>query len=189
MRSGSPCCGRSDLPAELRHRLVWTVAAALRRYAIERHALDPAAADNALAAAAAASFPAMTRPTASRRGRCGSPARSRARPPRRRGLRRGGRAGQFAAAACEPGGADRLGFEAGWGLLADPAGAGAALLLRAAGLDRAAAGSSCSACRRRCRRRGPPRPVRHALRRRVARLLAPWRADPAYRAAIAELAA
>jgi hypothetical protein len=48
-----PVLPRSDLPAELEHHLVWTVAAALRRYMIARHDADPASCDSALAAAAA----------------------------------------------------------------------------------------------------------------------------------------
>jgi plasmid stability protein len=50
---GDPVLARSDLPAELEHRLVWTVAAALRRYAVERHDADPPLVDESLSAAAA----------------------------------------------------------------------------------------------------------------------------------------
>ena len=49
---GDPVLARADLPAELEHRLVWSVAAALRRYALERHRADPPAVDEALSAAA-----------------------------------------------------------------------------------------------------------------------------------------
>jgi hypothetical protein len=48
---GEPVLPHGDLPAELEHHLVWTVAAALRRYMIVRHGADPAACDNAVAAA------------------------------------------------------------------------------------------------------------------------------------------
>ena len=47
-----PVIPRSDLPAELEHHLVWTVAAALRRYMIGVHKAQPAECDAALAAAA-----------------------------------------------------------------------------------------------------------------------------------------
>lgn len=47
-----PILPRTDLSAELEYHLVWTVAAALRRYMLERHGADPAACDLALAAAA-----------------------------------------------------------------------------------------------------------------------------------------
>jgi hypothetical protein len=47
-----PLLARPDLPAELEHELVWTVAAALRRYIVDRHWAEPAAADAALSEAA-----------------------------------------------------------------------------------------------------------------------------------------
>ena len=83
-----------------------------------------------------------------------------------------------------------LGFEPAWELLSDPSGAGAALLLRASGMERAAAAFVLF-------RLAPSDSAAAAQVDRfdtlsdaeVARLLAPWRADPAYRAAIAELAA
>jgi uncharacterized protein (DUF2336 family) len=51
---GDPVVARTELPAELQHRLVWWVAAALRTYMISRHGLDPVAADRATVAAASA---------------------------------------------------------------------------------------------------------------------------------------
>lgn len=51
---GDAILARTDLPAELQHRLVWWVAAALRDYMVERHGIDPAVADHALVAAATA---------------------------------------------------------------------------------------------------------------------------------------
>jgi uncharacterized protein (DUF2336 family) len=53
-RFGDAILARTDLPAELQHRLVWWVAAALRDYMVERHAIDPAGADYALVTAATA---------------------------------------------------------------------------------------------------------------------------------------
>jgi hypothetical protein len=47
-----PILPLGDLPAELGHHLVWTVAAALRRYMIDQHKADPAICDTALASAA-----------------------------------------------------------------------------------------------------------------------------------------
>jgi uncharacterized protein (DUF2336 family) len=47
-----PVMARTELAADVQHRLVWTVAAALRRYMADQHDIDPAAADAALAAAA-----------------------------------------------------------------------------------------------------------------------------------------
>ena len=49
-----PLIAHRELPAEIEHQVVWDVAAALRRYAIEQHRLDPGEADNAIAAAASA---------------------------------------------------------------------------------------------------------------------------------------
>lgn len=48
----SPLFARTDLPAELQHRLVWWVAAALRRYVLSRRAVAPVALDAALVAVA-----------------------------------------------------------------------------------------------------------------------------------------
>ena len=49
---GEPVLPLGDLPAELEHHLVWTVAAALRRYMVGRHGADAATCDHAVAAAA-----------------------------------------------------------------------------------------------------------------------------------------
>jgi uncharacterized protein (DUF2336 family) len=185
-----PLVGRSDLPADLRHRLVWTVAAALRRYAIERHGLDPAAADAAITAAAASLIPGYDEADGvearalrlaaalSARGRLGDVVATRA-----------GEEGNLplllAVLALRSG----LALDSVWDLLADPAGSGSVLLLRAAGLDRAAAaaillriapGDAAAAARL-----DRFDTLSHA---EVARLLAPWHAEPAYRGAIAELA-
>jgi hypothetical protein len=48
-----PVIPRADLPAELEHLLVWTVAAALRRYMVTIHKAVPTECDAALSAAAA----------------------------------------------------------------------------------------------------------------------------------------
>jgi len=53
-RFGDPILARTDLPAEMQHRLVWWVAAALRDYMVDRHAIAPAAADRPIVAAAMA---------------------------------------------------------------------------------------------------------------------------------------
>jgi hypothetical protein len=47
-----PTAARTELSAELEHRLVWRVAAALRHYMILVQGADPAAADDAIVAAA-----------------------------------------------------------------------------------------------------------------------------------------
>jgi hypothetical protein len=53
-RFGDPAVGRSDLPADVQHRLAWRIAAALRRYLVRVQGVAPARADAALAAAVAA---------------------------------------------------------------------------------------------------------------------------------------
>lgn len=53
-RFGDPVLARTDLAAELQHRLVWWIAAALRDYMIERHAVAPTHADRPIVAAATA---------------------------------------------------------------------------------------------------------------------------------------
>lgn len=55
-RFQDPAPARTELPADVQHRLIWTVAAALRRYMTEQHAVEPAAADAALASAADAAI-------------------------------------------------------------------------------------------------------------------------------------
>lgn len=52
-RFHEPVLARTDLPAELQHRLVWRVAAALRVYLTTTHRLLPVIADRALATAVA----------------------------------------------------------------------------------------------------------------------------------------
>ena len=51
-RFSEPVAARTELPAELEHRLVWRVAAALRLYMVDQHGFAPAAADEAVVAAA-----------------------------------------------------------------------------------------------------------------------------------------
>lgn len=51
-RFQEPVLARTELPADVQHRLVWTVAAALRGYMADQHCIDPAVADVALATAA-----------------------------------------------------------------------------------------------------------------------------------------
>lgn len=184
-----PLVGRSDLPADLRHQLLWSAAAALRRYMIEQHRLDSAAADEAIAFATAAVLPAYDEADGVE-----------ARAMRLAGLlARGGRLD--ASVAAESAGEGNLplllatlavraglGFDAAWELLSDTAGRGAPTLLHAAGIERGAAAAILF------RLASGDAAAAAQLDRYdtlsdadVTRLLAPWRADPAYRAAIAEL--
>jgi len=185
-----PLVGRSDLPAELRHQLVWSAAAALRRYMIEQHRLDPIAADAGIASAAAALLPGYDE---------GDGVEARA--VRLAGLlhRRDRLGDDLVAAAGAEGNLPLLlaalaaragiGFEAAWELLSDAVGRGTAALLRAAALSRHAAASilfRLAASDSAAAARLDAFDILTADE--VERLLAPWRADPAYRAAIAEFA-
>jgi hypothetical protein len=180
-----------DLPAELAHGLAWTIAAALRRYMIGEHALPPPVADEALAAAAAgllsgydegATFEAEALRLA-------------------RSLHASGRLDDTLAARMLGEGSlplflaalgvrTGLAVESCWELLADPNARGAALLLRAARLPREAAGAILF------RLHGENEAVLaefesfdHVDADDAALLLTLWRTDPAYRAAVASLAA
>ena len=51
-RFSEPVAARTELSAELEHRLAWRVAAALRLYMVEQHGIAPAAADEAVVSAA-----------------------------------------------------------------------------------------------------------------------------------------
>lgn len=52
-RFQEPAMAETELSAELQHRLVWMVAAALRQYMVQRHGIAPGTADSAISAAAA----------------------------------------------------------------------------------------------------------------------------------------
>lgn len=182
-----PVVGRSDLPADLRYRLLWTVAAALRGYMVGQHRLDAGLVDQWVAAAVGVALPGYD-----------EGAGVEARAVRLAGLlaARGRIDDGLAARAGEEGNlplllallAYRAGLplESAWELLTDEA--GAPLLMRGAGVGRAAAGTILL-------RLGGASTAAARLDRfdtlsetQAARLIAPWRVDPAYRAAIAVLA-
>jgi hypothetical protein len=186
-----PLLLRTELPAELEHSLVWTVAASLRRYMVVSHDLAPPVADRALAEAAGAllarydegeTFAAL----ALRLVRALDAGR---RLDDRTVARMAGEAGLpllLAALGVRAG----LPADACWELAADPGARGAVLLLRAAGLSREAAGAILFALH------GDGEAVLAEFDRfdgvdaaDAAALLSLWRADPAYRAAVASLAA
>jgi hypothetical protein len=188
-RFGDPAVGRSDLPADIQHRLAWRVAAALRRYLVRVHGVAAARADAALAAAVAGFLARYdegsgAEATAYRLahrldelGRLDS---------RLLGRLLGGAGLPVLVAAL----AVRTGLDPAdaWTLLADRR--GAVLLLRAAGCGRETAanillelGAGESALPERL-------DVFDSLAAdEAAAELAAWRADPAYRAAILEIGA
>lgn len=187
-----PLIARVELPAELQHGLVWTVAAALRRYLIDRHAIPAPAADEAVAASASElligydegrSVQALALRLARRlsdTGRLDDQLIVRI-------LSEGGLPLFLASISARTG----LDCDAVWEILTGPAGRGAVLLLRAAGIARresaaillqlAGGGEEAIV---------PQLDLYDALSDEEARrLVALWRLDPAYRTAIARLAA
>lgn len=134
-RFQEPVMGRVELPAELQHRLVWLVAAALRHYLVQQHRI--AAVDGAIEQAASAllagydegdGFEARAMRLArrlQRAGRIDGALLAR--------LLREGALPLFIAGAASLAGLD---YGAAWEVLSDPRGRGPALLLRAAGTTR-----------------------------------------------------
>ncbi|HZG08505.1 MAG TPA: DUF2336 domain-containing protein [Allosphingosinicella sp.] len=187
-----PVLPRGDLPAEIEHHLVWTVAAALRRYMITRHAADPATCDAALSAAAARLLCDHDEgETAQARALRLAAALSAAERLEEEGLALRalgeGSLPLFLAVAGLRAGVDA---DAAWDLFSAGNGEGAVLLLRAAGITRAEAAGLLLALGDDEETLGrsldrfdvtPPEGARARL--------ALWRADPAYRAAVGSLAA
>lgn len=186
-----PLLLRTELPAELEHGLVWTVAASLRAYLVVTHDVPPPIADEAIAEAAGAlisgydegeTFAALALRlvrTLDAAGHLND--RMIARMPGEAALPL-----LLAALSTRTG----LSADACWELIADPGARGAVLLLRAAGLSREVAGAILFALH------GDGDGVIAEFERfdgvdpaDAAALLALWRADPAYRAAVASLAA
>ena len=130
-RFQEPVMGRVELPADLQHRLVWLVAAALRHYIVQQHGLP--AVDGAIEQAVSALLTGYDEGDAfevramrlarrlHRAGRLGGPLLAR--------LLGEGALPLFIAGAAVRAGLD---YSAAWEVLSDPRGRGPALLLRAA---------------------------------------------------------
>jgi uncharacterized protein (DUF2336 family) len=192
-RFQEPMIASPELPAEIEHRLVWTVAAALRTWLVGEHGIPPAVADRALAAAATQRIYAYDEGE-------GLEARSLALARRLDALGRltdafiartlaEGILPLFLAAfalRCD------LVIDAVWEMLSDPRGRGLPLLLRAAGFDRAEAGQILVAL-------GDPDDDEQLVasmglfdRTQQAEALADvrfWQIDPVYRSAVAQVVA
>jgi hypothetical protein len=187
-RFGEPVLARTELPAELQHRLVWTVAAALRTYMVGGHGIDPAAADRALSDVAAALLAGYDEGDALE-ARCGRLAR------RLHG------AGQLDGAAIAGfllegtmplfvaglSAATGIAGHAVWDVLSGPDERGPVYLLAAAGLDRQQTGDALLLL--------SVQPIEDRLVRQIslfetldadaaARALSMWTLDPAYRQAL-----
>ena len=190
-RFQEPVLARTELPAELQHRLVWTVAAALRAYMVGTHRIDPAAADLALGQAASGLIAAYDEGE-SLEARCNRLARL---------LHGGGRLegaviADFLGEGTLPlflaglSAATDVGYSAVWDLLQEPSGRGPVFLTKAAGLDRQQAGQVLLLL--------TPQPDDDLLIRQIdlfdalhngeaAQALGLWSLDPAYRDAVLRL--
>ncbi|HEY0447136.1 MAG TPA: DUF2336 domain-containing protein [Allosphingosinicella sp.] len=187
-----PVTARTELSADLQHRLVWTVAAALRLYLTEQHGIEASRADEAIAAAAAAILGPYDE---------GDTLEARAVRLARR-LDQAGRLddsliARFAAEGSLPlllaALAARTGFAYAclWEIVSAPGGRGAALLVRAAGLGREEAAAIL------LRLAGPSVPEDLIAAQidlfdgldteQAIRGLRVWTLDPAYRAAVIRL--
>ncbi|WP_114951020.1 DUF2336 domain-containing protein [Sphingosinicella terrae] len=139
-RFQEPTMARVELPADLQHRLVWLIAAALRQYVVQQHliaSVDAAVEESAAAVIAGydegESLEALAMQLARRLHRAGR--------------LDGGALGRIIGDGILPffiaGIAVLCGLDsvAAWEVLSDPRGRGPALLLRAAGVDRDSAAS------------------------------------------------
>ncbi|HST37514.1 MAG TPA: DUF2336 domain-containing protein, partial [Allosphingosinicella sp.] len=194
-RFQEPAMGAVELPAELQHKLVWTVAAALRHYIVQQHhvaAVDAAIEETASALIAAYDEGATLEARAVRLARRLHAAE------RLDGelLARILSEGMLPFFIAGLGARASLDYAAAWEVLADPRGRGPALLLKAAGIER----ESAAAILLLLASRGPLvsgaegeaasaqlelfDTLDEASARDVLRL---WQADPAYRASVARL--
>lgn len=196
-RFQEPLLGQTDLPAELQHRLVWMIAAALRHYMVQHHDVPPGAADEAISAAAGEMIGAYDE------GRTLEACSMRL----ARGLFQSGRLeGPDLARSLEEGMLPlfiagiavrcSLDYSAAWEVFSDPEGRGPALLLRASGIGRKEAAHIFLALNSRGRffsglegdaaaaQLGLFDGTSESAAREVLRL---WQVDAGYRAAIARI--
>ena len=192
-----PIMGRTELPADAQHRLVWMIAAALRQYMVERHGLPSGRADAAIAVAAGEiiagydegdSLEACCVRLARRLDRAG-----RLDDAVLRLILEDGLLPLFIAAIGVRAGLD---YGAAWEVLADPRGRGPALLLKAAEVDRDTAAAILLVLNSRGRMfsgtEGDAAAAQldlfEATDEDAARdILRLWQVDPGYRAAVARL--
>lgn len=194
-RFHEPVLGQVELPAELQHRLVWMIAAALRHYIVQHHhvaAPDGAIADAASAIAGGYDEGESLEARAVRLARRLAGARRLDGAALARILDDGVLplfiAGLAALAS--------LDYQAAWEVLADPRGNGPAILLRAAGAEREHAAAILLALNSHGRlfsgseadsaaaQLGLYEGISAEAARDVLRL---WQADPAYRAAVSRI--
>ena len=196
-RFQEPLLSQTDLPAELQHRLVWTIAAALRHYMVQQHDVPSGSADAAIAAAAGETISGHDEGRSLEAG-CMRLARALLAAGRLGGkdLARMLEEGMLPLFVAALGVRSALDYPAAWEVLSDPQGRGSALLLRACAIPRPEAAAILLALNRRGRlfsgAEGDAAEIQLELydstSEAAARdILLPWQADPAYRAAIARL--
>jgi uncharacterized protein (DUF2336 family) len=189
-RFSEPVAARTELPAELEHRLVWRVAAALRRYMIEQQRLPAAQADAEIVAAAERllarydegdSLEARSMRLARRLHETGRLADEIA----ERALSQGAFTLFVAALAVR----SALSFASAWEILSDPRGRGHVFLLKACGFARAPAAAVLLGLG------GSEEAVAAAVdlfdvtdSASAEEALRLWQVNPGYREAIAEIA-
>ena len=191
-RFQDPVLARTDLPAEAQHRLIWRVAACLRRYMIDIGRLEPGVADREVGAAAQALLAGYDEAT-TLEGRAIALAlllRAADRlddPLIARALAEGRVAFAVAGLALRAG----IEFIAAWDMLFDADGSRLAVLLCAIGMAHGTAADILFRC--------VPSDVDPDTaagrieafmmldRRRAEETLRPWRLDPAFRSAIDDL--
>jgi uncharacterized protein (DUF2336 family) len=196
-RFQEPILAQTELPAELQHRLVWMIAAALRQYMVQQHPVSSREADAAIAEAAAA-FIADYDEGATLEAVC-------LRLARRLGQLQRLEDGLFARMLEEGmlplfvagiGVRAALDYGSAWEVLSDPRGLGPAILLRAASFERNHAAAIFLILNSRGRMfsgqegdaSADQLEIFEATDQSLARdILRLWQVDPGYRAAVARL--
>jgi len=191
-RFQDPVLARTDLPAEAQHRLIWRVAACLRRYMVDIGRMEPAHADREVSAAAQAVLAGYDE-SATLEGRATALAlllRAANRLDDRlivRALAEGRVAFTVAALALRAG----IEFSAAWDMLFDADGSRLAVLLCAIGMAHEPAADILFRCMPSDADGDAAASRIEAFmaldRRRAEETLRPWRLDAAFRGAIDDL--
>lgn len=186
-----PAAAHTELSAELEHRLVWRVAAALRRYMVDTHTVDPVAADEVIVAAAERLLAAYDEGDAleARAMRLAKRLRETDRLTDgliERSLSEGSLSMFLAAVAVRT----SLSQASAWEILSNPKGRGAVFLLKVAGVERGHAASMLLALAASEEEVPPQVDLFDVTDLSTARdALRLWQVNPGYRDAIAELSA
>lgn len=194
-RFQEPVLGHSDLPAELQHKLVWLVAAALRHYLVQHHGLRSV---DAAIESAASDFIAQHDESAGLEAAAQRLARRLHQAERLDGGLLARTLGEGLLPLFIAGAGVRAGLDHGaaWEVLSDPRGRGPALLLRAGGLSREEAAAILLLLNTRGRLFSGAEGDAAAEQLELfdsldegisAEVLRLWQVDPAYRTSVARL--